>query len=294
MELRHVRYFLAVAEERNFTRAAARVGIGQPPLSQQIKDLEAEVGAALFRRMPQGAELTAAGEAFMQVVQGFPAQAERAMHAAKRAARGESGSLRVGFTNSAVFNPVVAVAVRSFRRAYPDVELLLEQLNTTGLVSAVTEGRLDAVFLRPGSAGSEDLHVRVLSEEPMVAVLPAGHAAAKTAEVDLAELRSDPFVLAPRAVGPTLFDTIVTACRKAGFEPVLGQSAPAPQMASLIHFVAAELGVSLVPASMQSLKVPGVVYRELAGRPTVLRLALASRRGDTSPVLRNFIARATA
>ena len=292
MELRHVRYFLAVAEEKNFTRAAARVGIGQPPLSQQVKDLEAEVGAALFRRVPQGAELTAAGEAFLQVVQGFPAQAERAMHAARRAARGESGSLRVGFTNSAVFNPVVSVAVRSFRRAYPDVELLLEQLNSTGLVSGVTEGRLDAVFLRPGSAGSEDLHVRVVSEEPMVAVLPAGHAAAKTAEVDLAELRSDPFVLAPRAVGPTLFDTIVTACRKAGFEPVLGQSAP--QMASLIHFVAAELGVSLVPASMRSLKVPGVVYRELSGRPTLLRLALASRRGDTSPVLRNFIARATA
>jgi DNA-binding transcriptional LysR family regulator len=294
MELRHIRYFLAVAEERNFTRAAARVGIGQPPLSQQIKDLEGEVGAALFRRMPQGAELTPAGEAFLQVVQGFPAQAERAMHAAKRAARGESGSLRVGFTNSAVFNPVVAVAVRSFRRAYPDVELLLEQLNSTGLVSGVTEGRLDAVFLRPGSAGGEDLHIRVVSEEPMVAVLPAGHAAAKTktAEVDLAELRSDPFVLAPRAVGPTLFDTIVTACRKAGFEPVLGQSAP--QMASLIHFVAAELGVSLVPASMRSLKVPGVVYRELAGRPTLLRLALATRRGDTSPVLRNFAARAIA
>jgi DNA-binding transcriptional LysR family regulator len=292
MELRHVRYFLAVAEERNFTRAAARVGIGQPPLSQQVKDLEAEVGATLFRRLPQGVELTAAGEAFLQVVQGFPAQAERAIHAAQRAARGESGSLRVGFTGSAVFNPVVSVAVRSFRRAYPDVELLLEELNTTSLMSGVTEGRLDAVFLRPGSAGSEDLHVRVLSEEPLVAVLPAAHAAAKTGEVDLAGLRSDPFVLTPRHLGPTLFDTIVTACRKAGFEPVLGQSAP--QMASLIHFVAAELGVALVPASMRSLKVPGVVYRELSGRPTLLRLALASRRGDTSPVLRNFIARATA
>jgi DNA-binding transcriptional LysR family regulator len=292
MELRHVRYFLAVAEEKNFTRAAARVGIGQPPLSQQVKDLETEVGATLFRRMPQGAELTAAGEAFLQVVQGFPAQAERAIHAAQRAARGESGSLRVGFTGSAVFNPVVSVAVRSFRRAYPDVELLLEELNTTGLVSGVTEGRLDAVFLRPGSAGSEDLQVRVLSEEPLVAVLPAGHAAAKIAEVDLVGLRSDPFVLTPRSAGPTVFDTIVTACRKAGFEPVLGQSAP--QMASLIHFVAAELGVSLVPASMRSLKVPGVVYRELSGRPTLLRLALASRRGDTSPALRNFIARATA
>src|SRR5271154_1821200 len=190
MELRHIRYFLAVAEERNFTRAAARVGIGQPPLSQQVKDLEAEVGAALFRRMPQGAELTAAGEAFLQVVQGFPAQAERAMHAAKRAARGESGSLRVGFTNSAVFNPVVSVAVRSFRRAYPDVELLLEQLNSTGLVSGVTEGRADAVFPPPGPGGSGGLPGRVVAGGAVVAVLPAGHAAAKTAEVDLAELRS--------------------------------------------------------------------------------------------------------
>ena len=116
MELRHIRYFLAVAEERNFTRAAARVGIGQPPLSQQIKDLESEVGTNLFQRLPQGAELTEAGRAFLEIVKGFPAQAERAVRAAQRAARGESGTLRVGFTGSAVFNPVVAGAVRKFRR----------------------------------------------------------------------------------------------------------------------------------------------------------------------------------
>ena len=292
MELRHIRYFLAVAEEKNFTRAAARVGIGQPPLSQQIKDLEAEVGTNLFQRLPQGAELTEAGRAFLEIVKGFPAQAERAVRAAQRAARGESGTLRIGFTGSAVFNPVVPGAVRKFRRAYADVELSLVEVNSVGLISGLVEGTLDAVFLRPGTAGSEELHLRLLSEEPMLAVLPASHAAAKDEEVHLARLRSDPFILTPRSAGSTLFDTVIAACRKAGFEPVLGQTAP--QIGSVINFVAAELGVSLVPASMRAVKVPGVVYREVSGAAPVARLSLATRRGDTSPVLRNFVARAVA
>jgi len=154
------------------------------------------------------------------------------------------------------------------------------------------EGTLDAVFLRPGTAGSEELHLRLLSEEPMLAVLPASHAAAKDEEVHLARLRSDPFILTPRSVGSTLFDTVIAACRKAGFEPVLGQTAP--QIGSVINFVAAELGVSLVPASMRAVKVPGVVYREVSGAAPVARLSLATRRGDTSPVLRNFVAQAIA
>jgi DNA-binding transcriptional LysR family regulator len=123
-------------------------------------------------------------------------------------------------------------------------------------------------------------------------VLPASHAAAKDEEVHLARLKSDPFILTPRSVGSTLFDTVIAACRKAGFEPVLGQTAP--QIGSVINFVAAELGVSLVPASMRAVKVPGVVYRDVSGAAPVARLALASRRGDTSPILRNFIARAVA
>ena len=292
MELRHIRYFLAVAEERHFTRAAAKVGIGQPPLSQQIKDLEAEVGTNLFQRLPQGAELTEAGRAFLEIVKGFPAQAERAVRAAQRAARGESGTLRVGFTGSAVFNPVVAGTVRKFRRAYADVELSLVEVNSAGLVSGLVDGTLDAAFLRPGTAGSEELHLRLLSEEPMLAVLPASHVAAKDEVVHLTRLRSDPFILTPRSIGSTLFDTVIAACRKAGFEPVLGQTAP--QIGSVINFVAAELGVSLVPASMRAVKVPGVVYREVSGAAPVARLSLATRRGDTSPVLRNFVARAVA
>jgi DNA-binding transcriptional LysR family regulator len=288
MELRHIRYFLAVADERHFTRAAARLGIGQPPLSQQIKDLEGEVGAALFHRVPQGAELTAAGEAFLEVVREIPILAERATTAARRAARGETGSLRVGFTASAAFNSVVPSAIRAFRRAYPDVELLLEETNTSHLIAGMQEGRLDAVFLRPGAAGSEAFALRVLSEEPIVLALPTNHPAAKHDEVDLGLLKDDPFVLFPRRNGPTLYDRVITTCREAGFEPRLGQEAP--QIASILFLVAAELGVTMVPASMGQLNIAGVAYRPIAGDAPVTRLALAHRRGETSAVVRNFLA----
>jgi DNA-binding transcriptional LysR family regulator len=289
MELRHVRYFLAVAEEQNFTRAAARVGIGQPPLSQQIKDLEAEVGAQLFHRIPQGAELTEAGRAFLENVRVMPMQAERAIRAAQRAARGQIGSLRVGFTNSAPFNPVVTSTIRSFRRAYPDVHLTLEEANTSRLVVSLREGELDAVFLRPDEGG-DDLQFRRLSDEPMLVVLPASHPVAKSIEIDLIRLKGDPLILIPR--GSAWVDTVILACRRAGFEPTLGQSAP--QISSVVSLVAAELGFSLVPASMRQLHVTGVTYREVKGGAPIVHLALAFRRGETSKIVRNFIAQAVA
>jgi DNA-binding transcriptional LysR family regulator len=177
MELRHIRCFLAVAEERHFTRAAAKVGIGRPLLSQQIKDLEAEIGAALFRRVAHGAELTPTGETFL-AVQEIPALAEPAKNAARRASRGEVGSLRVGFTASAAFNPVVPSAIRAFRRAYPGVALPLAEANTIPLVQGLLDGTLDAAFLRPDDAGSDGLQLCHLSEEPMMVVLPPDAAAA--------------------------------------------------------------------------------------------------------------------
>jgi DNA-binding transcriptional LysR family regulator len=220
MELRHIRYFLAVAEERHFTRAAAKVGIGQPPLSQQIKDLEGEVGAALFHRVAHGAELTEAGKAFLAGVKEMPLIAERATMAARRAARGETGSLRVGFTASATFNVVVPSTIRAFRRAHPDIDLTLEEANTAPLITRLREGTLDAAFLRPGAAGTDELQVRRLSEEPMVVALPKRHHAAAFEAIDLALLKDDPFLLFPREIAPTLYDTVVDACRKANHRPV--------------------------------------------------------------------------
>jgi DNA-binding transcriptional LysR family regulator len=222
MELRHIRYFLAVAHERHFTRAAARVGIGQPPLSQQIKDLETEIGTPLFHRLAHGAELTAAGEAFLEGVREMPAIAVRAATAAQQASRGETGSLRVGFTTSAAFNPVVPAAIRAFRRAYADVGLTLEETITTRLVAGLQGESFDAVFLQPHAAGSEAFQVRLLSEEPLLVALPVGHPVTAQQEVDLATLCEETFLLFPRPFGPTLYDSIVGACRAAGFEPVIG------------------------------------------------------------------------
>jgi DNA-binding transcriptional LysR family regulator len=220
----------------------------------------------------------------------MPALAQRATKAAQRAARGETGSLRVGFTAASAFNTVVPSAIRAFRCAYAGVELTLEEANTTRLVAGLQDGSFDVAFLRAGGAESEAFQLRLLSEEPMMVALPASHPAAAQQEVELAILKDDPFLLFPRAVGPTLYDAIIGACREAGFEPKIGQLAP--QIASNIIFVAAELGVSIVPASMSQLQVSGVTYRPIAGQAPTARLALAYRRGETSAVVRNFIARA--
>ncbi|AUG52667.1 LysR family transcriptional regulator [Thalassospira marina] len=287
MELRHIRYFLAVAEEGNFTRAAAQIGIGQPPLSQQIKDLETEIGAKLFHRLPHGAELTDAGHAFRDIVGQFPGLALQAVHAAQRAARGEVGNIHVGFTGSAAFNPVVPAAIRAFRRAWPKVRLTLTETNSTRLLASLIDGHLDAAFLRQNIVDHPDIDLHDLGREPMVAVLPSSHPAASRETVPLSMLADDPFILTPREVGPTHFDTVINACHMAGFEAQLGQSAP--QFGSMINLVAAELGVSLVPTSMQQLQVRGVVYRPVAGDVPVAYLALAYRRDGRSAVTNNFI-----
>lgn len=289
MELRHIRYFLEVAREGNFTRAAARIGIGQPPLSQQIRDLETEIGTQLFHRVPHGAELTEAGIAFRDIVQHFPELAERAIRAARRAGRGEIGSIRVGFTASAAFSPSVPRVFRDFRRSYPGVEMTLEENNSARLLNALMDEQLDAVFLRQGAANSDAIKLHRLKSEPMLIVLPAGHPAARHETVALETLRDDALILTPRQVGPTHFDIVVAACRAAGFEPVMGQSAP--QLGSVINFVAAELGFSLVPAAMAQLQVNGVVYRKVAGDIPMAHLALAYRSNDISTVLRNFVSR---
>jgi DNA-binding transcriptional LysR family regulator len=288
MELRHIRYFLAVAEERHFTRAAAKLGIGQPPLSQQVRDLEAEIGARLFHRVAHGAELTAAGKAFLEGVERMPTLAEQAAKAARRAFRGETGSIRIGFAAASAFNVVVPATIRAFRRAHADVELTLEEANTTRLVAGLQDGSLDAAFMPPDAVGSEEFQIRLLAEEPMLVALPTSHPATAEQEVDLATLNQDTFLLFPRPFGPTLYDSVLSACRKSGFEPVIAQIAP--QITSIVVLVAAELGVSIMPASMSQLNVAGVTYRPIALDAPIASLALAYRRGETSPVVRNFLA----
>jgi len=287
MELRHIRYFLALADEGNFTRAAARLGIGQPPLSQQIRDLENEIGAQLFHRVPHGAELTAAGAAFQEEAKVALDAAERAKLAARRANRGETGRLSLGFTASSAFNTVVSATIREFRSRWPEVRLSLTEMNSRALMERLTRGELDAAFLRPGLEDPKEVRLRRFADEPMVIALPASHPLAARKRLPLAALAGEPFVLFPRMVGLSLYDDILAACRDAGFELVVTQEAP--QIPSVINLVAASLGVSVVPASVAQISLDGVAYRPIEGRPVVARLGLAVLRAQRSPVTDNLM-----
>jgi len=274
MDLRHLRYFVAVAEEQNFTRAAARVGIGQPPLSQQIRDLERDLGVTLFVRRPQGAVLTDAGEAFLPEARQVLAGAERAREAALMAHRGVTGHLSLGLTSSAAFNPMVSATVRRFRRQFPSVTLRLIERNSVHLLEQMYGGDLDAAFYRPGVADPEGMRLLRLANEPMRVILPASHRLAGMRAIALGALAQEPFVMFPRDMGLSLYDNILMACRAAGFEPQVAQEAP--QVSSVVNLVAADLGVSIVPASICRIRLGGVVYRRIAAPEPVATLGLAA------------------
>jgi DNA-binding transcriptional LysR family regulator len=289
MELRHLRYFVAVAEEGHVTRAAERLGIQQPPLSQQIHTLERELDAQLFHRKPRGVELTPAGRALFDEAKAILARAEEAIAATRRAAHGEAGRIGIGFTSSASFHPFVPRAIRAFREQHPLVALALEESGTVELVEALRRQAIDAAFVRSPVAESADLTIRPLLEEPMVAALPSGHRlSAESDTLPLAALANDTFILYRRPVGPGLHDAIIAACDRAGFSPQIGQEAP--RMLSTLSLVAAGLGVTVVPASMSRLEAEGVAYRQLdPSAQLTAPLNLAYRRGEISAAVRRFV-----
>ena len=294
MELRHLRYFIAVAEEGHITRAAERLGIQQPPLSLQIRSLEKELNVQLFKRLPRGVELTDAGTAFLAQARGILDQVERALAATRRTARGEQGRVAVGFTSSAPFHPFVPRVIRSFREMSPLVTLVLEESGSSELVQALHSEEIDAAFIRSPVADVVDLVVRPILEEEMLVALPAAHSLASLPDagagsaLPLAALANETFILYKRPGGPGLYDTIITACRGSGFSPRVGQEAP--RIISTLNLVAAGLGVSIVPSSLRRLQMDGVVYRRLADNAQLRApLILACRRGENSAAVQRFI-----
>ncbi len=288
MELRHLRYFLAVAEELNITRAARRLNMSQPPLTQQIKALEAELGVALIDRAGYRIRLTDAGRLFALEAGRILEEVRRAAQMARAAASGASGRVRVGFTESASFNPLLTSALRVFRAAYPGVEVSLEEHPSIELAAELREGRIDVAFVRPPLREGRGLVFDLLEREPLVAALPLGHPLARRRRIALRELARDTFVLYPRAVRPGLADEVVSGCEAAGFTPRVGQYAP--QLSSTINLVAASLGISIVPASMRSLQPRLVVYLPLEGEPLHALLGIAYRDEERSSAVRNFVA----
>ena len=285
MELRHLRYFVAVAEEMNFGRAAQRLAISQPPLSQQVKDLEHELGAELIDRSRRRIRLTHAGALFLEEARLALSQAEKAARTARRAQRGEIGTLSVGFVGSATYQ-VLPEALRSFRERYPDVELRLRTMHGAQQVEAFREGRIQVGVLRPPV--DDYLATRTLLEETLVAALPADHPLARSRKVGLSELAGEHFVLAPRTSGPATHDRIVGLCRRAGFSPDVAQESA--ELQTVAGLVAAGMGVALLVGRPEHLlRHRGVAYLEVTDPGATWELAAAWRKEERSPTARAFV-----
>lgn len=288
MELRHLRYYVAVAEECHFGRAAARLHIAQPHLSQQIKVLEGELGVQLLARSTRMVEVSAAGRDFLAQARLILEAVDHAGQRAVRVAAGEVGHLTVGFTGSATYELLPALA-RVLRSESPDLGLDLRgEMLTAAQVDGLRKHTLDVGILRPPVRES-GLDVKTLRREPLIAVLPRDHRLAAGSSVRLTDLRNEPFITYPSHDRSVVYEAVLNTCQRAGFNPVIGQEVS--ETSTLVVLVAAGRGVALVPASVQHLNVTGAVYSPLTGATAEVELAVATRQNDDSPHVRRLLAR---
>jgi DNA-binding transcriptional LysR family regulator len=288
MELRHLRYFVAVAEELHFGRAAKRLHIAQPPLSRQIRDLEREVGVALFERVPRGVELTPAGNAFLPEARLILAQAERAQRTAQRAAAGETGRLRVGFVEAATHSGILPNVLSFFRMHLPSIGLSLFEMDAFQQAEAMREGRIDLGILHsPPLDADRWLRVEPIHSEPVILAVPTAHRLAGRARFSLGDLAAEPFVLFPRPVSPEMYDGIIARCRSAGFSPRVVQEAVGWH--TLASLVGAGTGVAFIPRSLKQFRQPGVAYRSVPDLKVEMELSAVWKMGERSPVRERFV-----
>ena len=291
MELRHLRYFLAVAEELHFHRAATRLHISQPPLSQQIRALERELGVTLLERNRRRVTLTVAGEGFRDDARSILAAVERASERARHVARGSLGTLSIGFVGSAMFSPTLPDILREFRAGHPDVELVLRELPTTAQLHALVGGELDVGVIRGPVAESEiDPHLELMTiqRERLVAALPASHRLAARRRLRAEDLRGESFVILARREAPGLYASLAAAMSDAGGLPE--DVLEVAEMQTIISLVAGGFGVSLVPTSVGQVDRSGVAFRPIAGATQTIELSVAWRAGTGSPVRDAFLA----
>jgi DNA-binding transcriptional LysR family regulator len=287
VELRHLRYFVAVAEQLSFTRAAQLLHMAQPPLSTQMRKLERELGVELFDRSRRAIALTPAGQVLLDEARRLLVQLDQALRVTQRAGSGEVGRLTVGFVPSAS-NATLPAHLRAFRARYPAVELFLREMAPDELVSALGDGGVDVSFLYLPFADAR-FAARTVAREPLVAALPADHVLARRRVVRVADLRDQPFVLPARHRMPGLNEKVLEACRAAGFEPIAVQK-DVWLMQTILGLVAAGLGVALMPASVENLGRVGVAFRPLRPRGGDVELAAFWRADDVSATLRRFVA----
>jgi DNA-binding transcriptional LysR family regulator len=284
MELRTLRYFIALAEELHFGRAAQRLAITQPPLSLALRALEEELGVVLVARTRRRVALTHAGTTFLAEARAVLARTVDAALLAQAAARGEVGRLRIGFMTASVFTLLPPV-LREFAARRPGVRLELRELTLPQQIAALRAGDIDAGFVRPPVADA-DLDSEALLAEPLRVALPSGHRLAAARRIRCARLATEPFVMFQRAPGLVLHDLVLGFCLQQGFVPRVAQEAS--QTHAVVGLVSAGIGVALVPASAEKLRLRGVEFRPLAEKSPAVGTSLAWRRADASPVLKAF------
>lgn len=283
MELRHLRYFAAVAEERHFGRAAKKLGIAQPPLSKQLQDLEAELGFSLFDRSRRPVELTAAGQTLLGHARSLFESLEIAVRETRRAGAGHSGRLTIGYPQSLAYSGLTGI-LRAFRQHSPEVAIEVRELPPGEQIEALKRGDLDIGFVR-APLHEPQLASENIRDEKLVLALPADHRLAIRERVALSAVAGEPFVFFPRARGPGFFDFLMEFCRDCGFTPHIVQQAP---QIDVLALVAAGFGLSILPDSVRELKRADIVLRPIVGSPTT-ELRLVWRSGDPAPPVSRFI-----
>jgi len=288
MELRHLRYFVTVAEELHFGRAAERLGIQQPPLSLQIQALERDLKVRLFDRAARKVSLTPVGALFLVEARATLAQAERAIAVARRASEGEIGEIRVGFTTSAPFTAVMPQVIHAFRQRFPEVHLKLMGMSTRDHLAALVARKMDLAFIRsPFAPIPPDVATINIMTDRLMLLLRAEHPLASLPTVPVAALAREPFVMFERDAGTGIWDQIVAICAEHGFSPTVAQEAR--EAPTLIGLVAAGLGVTILPDSLRRIQVEGVVYRPLDSPQAASTVQLAHRRDERAGAVRAFI-----
>jgi len=286
MKLHQLRYFVTVAEELHFGRAASRLRMAQPPLSRQIRELEEELSTQLFNRARRRVELTDAGRTLLEEARVALAQVDRAAEAARRAGQGEIGQLFLGVVPT-VDTQVFTRILRAFAARYPKVQIVIRSLSTATQIQGLRTGSLQAGFLRL-PVRDDALTIRLVSREPLLAALPASHPLARSGRLSIPIPADEPHVIFPRQVAPGYYDMIVSLYRQAGLHLRIAQEAEHVQ--TILGLVAGGFGVSVLPGTVRNLRPRGVVFRELAGRLPRAETAVAYRKDDPSEVLRALIA----
>ncbi len=284
MELRRIKYFLAVAEELHFGRAASRLGIAQPPLSRQIAALEADIGAQLFDRSRGQIRLTQAGEVLERHARVLEERLDAAIRETRQVGAGGAGRLRVAFVGSASHG-VLPSLIKSYRSQFPDVELALSAMNNAELHSALVQREIDIAVARPDLM-NDDLRREPLMEEPLILALPDTTPLASRETIRFADLADQTFVLYPRRPRPSYADGVIAICREEGFEPAALELAQDYQTA--ISLVSVGVGISVVPQSVSQTTRPGVVFRTYEGTNPGTRLTVLARRDNQSRQAMNF------